>query len=374
MKGGEMGSHPSVCFVMPTRNRSDDLAFTLAELGRLPRIDAEVLIVDNASDEPPRVPMFLPNGLPVRVHRRPTNEGASARNHAIGRTDADWVVMLDDDSSPTTAGFLDALSQADGGVLAVSADIHLPRSGAREMGGLPEVFIGCGVAFRRAALEDIGGYDPAFGYYAEEYDLSARMLLAGGEVRFDPRFRVDHRKSPGGRDMNLIVERLVRNNGWVMQRYAPALARRAQIREIRRRTRFIATKEGAVAGYARGLSELRCTVAAQRRTPMSAALFERFTGLAHARAALHAAFAGRPFRTASLVEPGKNAWCVERALVDLGVRLVDPERADRLVIGTMSPGPMIDAMQRRAFTDRRVIAPWTPAADMVDEPVLRASA
>lgn len=369
-----MSAWPSVCFVMPTRNRADDLAFTLAELGRLPRVDAEVFIIDNASDESPQVPMFLPNGLPVRVERRRTNEGAGARNHVIGRTDADWVVMLDDDSSPVGAGFLDALAQADDGVLAVSADIHLPRIGTREMGGLPEVFIGCGVAFRRSAIEEIGGYDPLFGYYAEEYDLAARILLAGGEVRFDPRFRVDHRKSTGGRDMNLIVERLVRNNGWVMQRYAPEPARRIQIREIRRRCRFIARKEGATDGYARGLVELRRSIGSQQRRPLSPALFERFTGQAYARAALHAAFAERPFRTAALVDSGKNAWCVERALTDLGVRLVDTERAETLVIGTMSPGPMIDAMERRRSSGGRVLAPWSVAEDLVNTPVVRASA
>lgn len=369
-----MGSLPSVCFVMPTRNRADDLASTLSGLGSLPRMDGEVIIVDNASEETPRVPVFLANGLPVRVLRQPTNEGASARNHAIGRTDADWLVMLDDDSCPSNPGFVQALAQADEGVLAVSADIHLPMSGTREMGGLPEVFIGCGVALRRDALEEIGGYDPSFGYYAEEYDLAARILLAGGQVRFDPRFRVDHRKSPGGRDMNIIVERLVRNNGWVMQRYAPAQQRRGQIREIRRRARFIAVKERATTGYARGLAELRRTLAAQRRTPMSPAMFERFTGLAYARASLHAAFAERPFRTAALVDPGKNAWCVERAVADLGVRLVEPERADCLIIGTMSPGPMIDALQRRIASGRRVIAPWAVAAEMVPEPAVRVPA
>lgn len=235
----------------------------------------------------------------------------------------------------------------------------------RELGGLPEVFIGCGVAIRRHAFEDLGGYDPAFGYYAEEYDLAARLLAVGGEVRFDPRFRVEHRRAVGGRDMGLIVERLVRNNGWVMQRYAPDAVRRTQLREARLRCRTIALREGVVAGYGRGLIELRRTVHAQIRTPLSQPLFDRFTGLAHARDALGAAYAASPFRTACVVDEGKNAWCVRRALDELGVRAASKDDADALVIGAMSPGPMLDAAQRWAGSESgsglRVIAPWVVA-------------
>jgi GT2 family glycosyltransferase len=351
---------PTVCFVIPTRDRSAELERTLSAIGRLP-VAGEVLVIDNGSATPVLAPGSLPNGLPVRLECLPFNEGASARNRVIDWTDADWIVMLDDDSHPTDARFLDALADAPDTAFAISADIFLPNAGTREMGGLPEVFIGCGVAFRREAFEELGGYDASFGYYAEEYDLAARILLAGGSVLFDPRFRVDHFKVAAGRDMNVIVERLVRNNGWVMQRYAPESERRAQLREIRRRCRFIAGREDARYGLGRGLVELRRTINAQRRRPMPAALFDRFTGVAAARAALQRAYANDRFATACVIDPGKNAWCVERALDELGVARAAESDADALVIGTMSPGPMLDAAARRSESARRVIAPWTIA-------------
>jgi hypothetical protein len=151
----------------------------------------------------------------------------------------------------------------------------------------------------------------------------------------------------------------------VMQRYAPEPVRRAQVRETRRRCRFIAEKEGVVGAYGRGLIELRRTVHAQERTPLSPARFDRFTGMAAARDALGAAFASAAFRTACVVDAGKNAWCVRRALSELGVAEATERDAEALVIGTMSPGPMIDVLERRSASGRRVIAPWEVADRLV---------
>ena len=364
----------TVCFVIPTRDRCDDLQRTLDAIGCLPMPDAEAFVVDNGSERSALTPGGLDNGVAVRLECLPFNEGAAARNRVIGRTDAEWLVMLDDDSHPVDAGLPAALAGLPDTVGAVSADITVGQAGVpaseagvvrRELGGLPEVFIGCGVAIRRRVFESLGGYDGSFGYYAEEYDLAAKMIRAGYEIRFDPRFRVEHRRSATGRDTDRIVENLVRNNGWVMQRYAPENVRAAQVRETRRRCRFIARKESAMAGYARGLVALRRTLHAQERTPLTPAQFDRFTGMAHARAAIGAAFADSAFRTAAVVDAGKNAWCVRRALVELGVEETGEEDADALVIGTMSPGPMIDALEKRAASDRRVIAPWVAADELV---------
>jgi GT2 family glycosyltransferase len=373
-----------ISYIIPTRNRPERLALTLAALGSLHGHQpgsAEVVIVDNASQFPPTPPERLRNGLPVRVVCRSSNEGAASRNVGVEVADcrSEWVVMLDDDSYPVDTGFIRRLALAPDDVAAVSADIYLPGLARRESGGLPEVFIGCGVAIRRRVFLALGGYDSAFNYYAEEYDLAARMLLAGYRIAFDPWFRVEHHKVATNRDVDTIMARLVRNNGWVMQRYAPAELRRQQVREQRRRYRGIAQKEEALRGFGEGLSELRRTIREQHRTPMSPAMFDRFTGLAYARESLQAACNVRRFDAAAVVDEGKNGWVVRRALADLGVRIVNPSPylpgsanasaeaitgADVLVIGTMSPGPMLDAYERRTLAmsgriPQRVIAPWT---------------
>lgn len=370
-----------ISFVLPTRDRPARLRQTLLALGRLTptdgsRIEGEVIVVDNDSRDTPVLPRTLENGLTVLLLRRPTNEGAAARKVGVCASSdtSRWIVMLDDDSYPLDLNFLSDLDKQAEGVAAVSADIVLPGKldgegglqTPREHGGLPEVFIGCGVAIRRDAFLNVGGYDPCFNYYVEEYDLSAKLLLAGHKVAFSRQFRVLHAKDSGQRDMDTILSRLVRNNGWVAQRYAPDSDRLNELREIRRRYRAIAAKEDALRGFGEGLRELRRTLRAQTRQPMPQEVFDRFTGLAAARVALHAAWDRWRFRSASIVDAGKNAWVVEAALRELGVRLCTyGQDSDAMVIGTMSPGPMLDAMRRRTLARRgrgpRVVAPWIEA-------------
>jgi len=367
-----------ISYVLPTRNRPHRLWRTLLELARLgdhgAHGGAEVIVVDNASVEPAILGDRLESGVPLRMLRRPTNEGAAARNHGAAHASGDWIVMLDDDSYPTDLAFIDALRAQGDDVGAVSADITLGRGEGghpvRESGGLPEVFIGCGVALRRSAIERVGMYDPVFGYYVEEYDLAARLLLGGYRVVFERAFRVTHAKDACNRDMNLILERLVRNNAWVMQRYAPEAELGQRLRETRRRYHAIARKENALAGYARGRLDLRTSLRAQTRRAMSGPVWDRFTGLAAAREALQIEHRRSPFRSAALVDAGKNAYVVGIALEELGVRIAPyGEDADARVVATMSPGPMLDAFEGRVRARRgrgeRVIAPWNVASTAV---------
>lgn len=354
-----------IAYVLPTRDRPDELCLTLAALGSLPPHDAEVIVVDNASASPARVPARLSNGLPARALRMGENLGAAARNQGVRATDpaSEWIVMLDDDSSPEGLGVLAACRDAPSDVLAIQAEIGLgsgvSASAARESGGLPEVFIGCGAAVRRSAFLSVGGYDPAFGYYAEEYDLCARLLLAGGRVAMDRRFFVSHRKVKTGRDMNTILHRLVRNNGWVVQRYAPRGLRREELRHTITRYQRIAGKERALSGFDAGFAELVRTLRHQTRRELPAGLWDRFTGRSAARRSLLKAYAERPFSTAALVREGKNAHEIVSALDAMGVAMTTPEEADVLVIGTLSPGPMLDAWDALRETARRVLAPWS---------------
>lgn len=359
-----------ISYIVPTRDRPSDLARTLGAIGRIVEHDeasdhhepAEVVIIDNDSRNVPVAPRRLLNGVPVKMVVLDGNHGAASRNVGACRAhpDSDWLVMLDDDSHPLDGRFIATLRSAPADVGIITADIHLPAQSRREDGGLPEVFVGCGAAIRRDMFDHLGGYDANFEYYVEEYDLSARALSLGYRTMFEPRFRVDHHKSPGGRDMNRIVSLLLRNGSWVMQRYAPDADRREQLREIRRRCRLIADLEQSRDGYIRGLGLVRETLRAQPRAPMSREHFDRFTGLWHAREALRRAHENERFAACAVVARGKNAWVVDRALAELGVEVVPVDQAEALVIGTMSPGPMLDALGKFAGQGR-VIAPWSTA-------------
>ncbi len=360
-------------YVLVTRDRPERLAKTLGAIGAQAEHDAEVVVVDNASAQRADVPGELENGIGVSVVRLGHNAGASGRNvgvEMLGRKVV-WAVMLDDDSHPTDVGFVDRLAVMDDDVFAVSADIVIGGEGGgveREQGGLPEVFVGCGVAIRREAYMKAGGYDAGFGYYVEEYDLAAKLLLMGGRVIFEPGFRVVHHKVSANRDMNVILEKLVRNNGWVMARYAPDEVRQAWLDETVQRYERIAQKEGAMAGYARGLRELQSTVDHQPRTVMDRAMFDRFTGLAQAREAIDAELERGSFERVKLVCKGKNAVVIRQALCEREVVVGDDEEECVYVVGTMSPGPMIDGaaqLMKRCDGQERLVVPWVKGREVV---------
>jgi GT2 family glycosyltransferase len=350
-----------ISYVLLTRDRPCALAFTLAALGRVAPRGAEVVVVDNASAPAAVAPPRLVGGAPVRLIPCATNRGAAARNIAAEAARGEWLVMLDDDSHPLpgpAGGLAAVLAGAPADLAAIGADIVRP-GGRREAGGLPEVFVGCGAAVRRSAFRAVGGYDESFGYYVEEYDLCARLLAAGWRVGHDRRFRVVHRADPTHRATDLILRRLVRNGGWVLQRYAPAARRTRLLLDHAARYAAIAAREGAAAGFAAGLRELLETADAQPRRPLDEALFDRFTGLSTVRSVARAA--GVATRRVAVVDAGKNAWAVREGLEDAGAELVDDERdADLLAIGTLSPGPLWDAWERRARAGSRVLPPWIP--------------
>ncbi|MFN9969399.1 MAG: glycosyltransferase, partial [Phycisphaerae bacterium] len=270
-------------------------------------------------------------------------------------------------------GFFDAIRDAEPDVAAIQAQILLPHDRNQpprhESGGLPEVFIGCGVAIRRRVFEELGGYDATFDYYAEEYDLAARMIAAGYRIGYDPRFRVMHRKVAANRDFGRIMRRLVRNNAWVQMRYAPAANVLGDVWETLSRYAAIAWKERVLRGYARGVLDLLATVTDQERAPLTRDHYDRLTGLSHARDAIAHAMAEKTFASAAVVGAGKNARLVLRALQERGVasRMVRPgqedvaARADVIVVGTLSPGPMMDAAAdaRLRYPGKRIVLAWT---------------
>lgn len=356
-------------FVLPTRDRPDELGQTAAAVAALGLAGAELVVVDNASSRSHELPRSI-RGMPVRLIRLDENLGAAARNVGAEAAVNPWLVMLDDDSAPIDGGIVDAVRGADRDVGAIAGDIVLP-DGSRERGGLPEVFVGCGVAIRRELFLGLGGYDPSFGYYAEEYDLCAKLIAAGSRVGFDQRFRVLHRKVGAGRDFGLILQRLVRNNGWVIARHAPSVDRGHELGRMLGRYASIAQREGVIDGFARGHAELRRSIDRQTRTPMSDDHWARFTGLAAVREALAAGLSARA-RTAAIVAPGKGEHTVREAVAERGLIIVgDASSADVRIIGTLSPGPMIDAAASMAG-DARLVIPWPAADRMVRRPVAAA--
>ena len=347
----------NISFVMPTRDRTQELAYSLGELGKIDSSQLgeypELILVDNGSRLPPDVPTELANGIQIILIRLETNLGAGARNIGVERAKGDWIIMLDDDSHLCTSSQIQYLDSLDSHVGAVGGEIWL-SDGTHEAGGLPEVVIGCGCAFRRELFLEIGGYDDRFGYYAEEYDLCAKMIAAGYEVRHSKSLQFEHRKSTTGRRMDEILYRLVRNNGWVIERYAPDRYREHAMSKMIERYQFIADRERAQDGFKRGAHELYQTLDQQSRTPMNEEQWDRFTGAHAVRQTLDLLHQRDGLRKLSVVGQswGKGRETILRIAREMGFEIGD---AGQPIVGTLSPGPMLDT--KKAF--EQAIACWS---------------
>ena len=66
---------------------------------------------------------------------------------------------------------------------------------------------GCALMLRRAAFDDVGGFDPGYWMYVEDVDLGFRLREAGWRVRFEPASRVEHEvgASAGAKRTTMVV-------------------------------------------------------------------------------------------------------------------------------------------------------------------------
>jgi len=350
-----------ISFVIPTRNRSGELAFTLEKFQALSLDDlggvSEVVIVDNGSDVVMDTPGALDNGIRIRRVDLDENIGTSARNIGAQHARGQWIVMLDDYSNLCPGSIGEYLSRVDLGVGAIGGEIFLP-SGKHEAGGLPEVFVGCGCAIRRDAFLAAGGYYGGFGYYAEEYDLCAKLIAGGYSIHHTRAFQFEHRKTSTGRDMDEILYRLVRNNGWVIQRHAPEQHRTKALDEMLSRYKKIAINEHALAGYQRGEGDLERTISNQSRSALTSHQWDRFVGNDAMQRSLVVELEKRLSATVTIVGPsnGKGLGQIRSAINACGFEVSESRtsREAMQVIGTLSPGPMLDA--KIAFPD--AVCPW----------------
>ena len=338
----------SISFVIPTHNRTDDVQKTMGMLGRYPiellgdAARVELIVVDNASDVPAEqvLQSTLANGIRVQSIRLETNIATRARNVGVEHATGDWIVMLDDDSAPIAGDLGKQLSSFPNEIAAIGGEIRL-STGGYEAGGLPEVIIGCGCAIRREAYLQVGGYDESFGYYAEEYDLCAKLIGAGYRVEHTRAMVFEHRKVLQGRNFAEILYRLVRNNAWVLTRYAPIDIKTAVLGEMFDRYQQIAIKEGVEPAFDRAMAEVQGTLNTQPSRMLNDEQWRRFSGAAAIRAHLMPCLQSESVQTVRMVAHGKGLEIIENELDQAGIQ-IDDESAHQ-VIGTLSPGSILNA-------------------------------
>jgi GT2 family glycosyltransferase len=202
-----------VAVVIATRDRPDSLARTLARLGELPE-RPEVVVVDNASREPPAAPV-TERAPWARLVLLPRNLGAGARTVGARTVGAPYVAFCDDDSwwepgsLARAADLMDAHPRL--GLLAARVlvgperrdDPVCSRMATGPLGpaaGLPGVpvlgFLACGAIVRRSAFLAVGGFERRLGIGGEEELLAMDLADAGWRLAYVPEVTARHEPAP----------------------------------------------------------------------------------------------------------------------------------------------------------------------------------
>lgn len=184
---------PDVSVVVPTVDRVDLLDRCLAGLARPQGADFEVVVVH---DGDPGVQAVLDRWqglLPLRPLQIAERGAVPKRNAGWRAAGADVIAFTDDDCQPAEGWLAAGLRAMGPGIELVQGvvephpdDAHVSGVFARtvEVSEPSAAYANANLFYRRAALERVGGFDPAVWGGGEDTDLAWRVIESGGTVAF----------------------------------------------------------------------------------------------------------------------------------------------------------------------------------------------
>jgi len=201
-------SWPTVTAVVCAYNEERRIGGCLSSLAAVDYPGFQVVVCDDGSTDRT---LELARLSPFEVLALPHGGLSRARNAGLAAATGDIVAYLDADAAchPEWPYHL-ALAFEDPRVL-VAGGPNLPfrasglveRAVAQSPGNPAEVLIGddraehvpgCNLAVRRSALQDLGGFDPAYTTAGDDVDVCWRLLDLGGLVAFSPAAQVHHHR------------------------------------------------------------------------------------------------------------------------------------------------------------------------------------
>jgi GT2 family glycosyltransferase len=219
---------PTLSVIILTRDRVEALLHTLGKLRDDPvGRDCEIVVVDNASSDgtPATVRERFPD---VRVVETGDNLGVEGFNRGVAASSGEVVLILDDDAWPaegTLAGALDRLKDRPE-LDAIMLHRRHPRTDEWEWPFDRDVDnteswpdMGSGNMVRRAAWDDVGGYEAGYFLYRNDTDLALKLLAANRPVSFARDLHVWHDSPIARRKTPRWIHRSTRNWVWLCKRH-----------------------------------------------------------------------------------------------------------------------------------------------------------
>ncbi|HYT82491.1 MAG TPA: glycosyltransferase [Gemmatimonadales bacterium] len=197
---------PRISVVVCTYNGSRTIRECLEGLARLAYRDYEVIVVDDGSTD---ATAAIAQEYACRLIRTENRGLANARNTGLKAATGEIVAYIDDDAYPdphwlsylATAFMSTSYAGVGGPNIAPPGDGPIAECVARAPGRPLHVLLtdreaehipGCNMAFRRACLAEIGGFDPRFRTAGDDVDVCWRLRDSGWTLGFHPAAVVWH--------------------------------------------------------------------------------------------------------------------------------------------------------------------------------------
>jgi GT2 family glycosyltransferase/sugar lactone lactonase YvrE len=208
---GSRRDWPSVSVVICAYNAADTLDDCLGSLQRLTYPDFEVIVVNDGSrDATSQIAHRYPG---IRVVDIPNGGLSAARNVGLAEARGEIVAYTDADVrvDPEWLSYLvqpfitSDVAGAGGPNVVPHDDPWIAQCVARSPGGPTHVLLtdrvaehvpGCNMAFRRAALLAIGGFNPVYLRAGDDVDVCWRLQSKGHTIGFSPAALVWHHHRP----------------------------------------------------------------------------------------------------------------------------------------------------------------------------------
>jgi GT2 family glycosyltransferase len=199
---------PRMSVVVCSYNGARTIRDCFEGLLRLQYPDYEVIVVDDGSTDETAA---IAEEYGFRLIRTENRGLSRARNTGLGAATGEIVAYIDDDARPDpdwlsylAAEFLRTNHVGVGGPnVAPPGDGTIAECVANAPGGPVHVLVsdreaehipGCNMAFRKEALEAIGGFDPRFRAAGDDVDVCWRLQARGWTLGFSPAAMVWHHR------------------------------------------------------------------------------------------------------------------------------------------------------------------------------------
>jgi len=221
-------SKSTFSILITTKNRKDDLAFTLGKMSYLiNENDIEFVVIDDGSID--GTYEYIKRNFPfVKLQRNPISKGyLFCRNKMLKETKTNYAISMDDDAHFITENPLKSIANhfernPTCGLIALRIFWGLESPNtiiSNEENSHVKGFVGCGHVWRMEAWKSIPNYPEWFIFYGEEDFAAYQLFKNNWEIHYLPELLVNHRVDVKARknekDYRLRLRRSLRS-GWYL--------------------------------------------------------------------------------------------------------------------------------------------------------------